>query len=300
MNEFYVAESSSCDGSGDLRFLLGHFGPQAGRYLADYPSTWVEDVRKHCDSLGPLEGERIKVILRRAREKAALLRNSALPWDNQADWIENVRNVLRQRPGAFAQAIASRSRQAEGMPTIDDLDLSPTADESIPTTASEYVRVSKTLLLVSPELIFVDPYLNPCKTDRRDVLTPMFATAAIGKCQRISCWARASEVIGERRHTWDEVVGALDSILEAAGWPKDRTFRYLLVDDQLSKFKMHPRYMFSIKGGIRYDQGFQRLSKDRRNEVSPVGASLHDELLKTYHEGGHDMVIEHEYQHRID
>lgn len=54
---------------------------------------------------------------------------------------------------------------------------------------------------------------------------------------------------------------------------------------------MPPRYLVSVKGGIRFDQGFQRLSRGRRNDVSPLGSTLHDEVLKTYQEGVHDMEI---------
>ena len=193
-------------------------------------------------------------------------------------------------------AVVPRSAKAEGFVTIDDLDLSPTADESIEAVTAEYVRVSRTLLLLSPELIFVDPYLNPCKTDRRDVLVAMFAMATKGKCRKITCWARESEVVGERRHSWEEVSTALSGILKAAAWPADRAFSYILVDDATARMKMHPRYLLSIKGAIRYDQGLQRLPKGRRNDVSPIGAGLHVELLKAYHEGMHDMKVERVFE----
>jgi len=112
-----------------------------------------------------------------------------------------------------------------------------------------------------------------------------------GKCRRITCWARDSEIVGDRRRSWDEVRAAIEKILTAAEWPEDREFRYLLVDDATCRSKMHPRYLISIKGGIRYDQGFQRLPKGRRNDVSPLGSALHDEVLRTYQEGEHDMEI---------
>jgi len=296
MNEFFAAHPASCDNSGDLRFLLGHFGPQAGRYLADYPGSWTEDIIRHCDGLGPVEAERIKLLVRRAREKAALLRKNSLVWDERVDWIGNYRNLARQNPREFTMAVVPRAVKAEGFVTIDDLDLSPTADESIEAVTAEYVRVSRTLLLLSPELIFVDPYLNPCKTDRQDVLVAMFGIAAKGKCRKITCWGRESEVVGERRHSWEEVGTALSGILKSAAWPADREFRYILVDDAAARMKMHPRYLLSIKGAIRYDQGFQRLPKGRRNDVSPIGAGLHVELLKTYHEGGHDMRVERVFE----
>jgi len=168
MNEFFAADPLSCENSGDLRYLISHFGPNAGRYLAAYPESWADEIRTRCEALGPIEAERVKLLLRRARERTALLRKATLPWDERRDWLGNYRSVLRQRPGEFASAVVPRSVQDRDVITIDDLELSPTADESIEAIAKEYVRVSKTLLLLSPELVFVDPYLNPCNSDRQD------------------------------------------------------------------------------------------------------------------------------------
>lgn len=299
MNEFFAADPASCDNASDLRFLLGHFGPQAGRYLAEYPVSWADDIARHCEQLGPVEAERLKVLVRRAHEKGALLRKSSLPWDIRTDWVGNYQNLVRQRPSEFANAVLPCSKKLNGFLTLNDLGLSPTADESMEGIAKEYVRASKTLLMNSPELIFVDPYLNPCKNDRRDVLIEMFRIAAKGKCRKITCWVRDREVVDERRHSWEEVKAALRGILERADWPADRSFRYVLVDDATAKTKMHPRYLLSIKGGIRYDQGFQRLPKGRRNDVSPMGAQPHAEALKTFHEGGHDMRIEREFEYGL-
>lgn len=296
MNEFFAADPLSCENSSDLRYLLSHFGPSTGRYLADYPATWANEIKLRCEALGPIEAERAKALLRRAHERAALLRKTSIPWDDRTDWLDNFRNVVRQRPGEFACGIVPRTIHDPDVITIEALELSPTAEESIEAVAAEYVRVSKTLLLLSPELVFVDPYLNPCRSDRQDVLLEMIRLAGSGKCRRITCWARESEIVGDRRHTWDEVCLALGRLLTAAKWPLDREFRYVLVDDATRRSKMHPRYLVSIKGGIRYDQGFQRLPKGRRNEVSPLGAKLHDEVLKTYHEGEHDMKIVRVYE----
>ena len=52
MNEFFAADPASCENSADLRFLLANFGPHAGRYLAYYPSTWAEVIKRRCDELG--------------------------------------------------------------------------------------------------------------------------------------------------------------------------------------------------------------------------------------------------------
>jgi hypothetical protein len=70
-----------------------------------------------------------------------------------------------------------------------------------------------------------------------------------------------------------------------------REVEMIFVDDAPCKNKMHARYLLSIKGGVRLDQGFQHLPEGRRVDVGPVDQSTHVDLLKIYLEGEHDMRI---------
>jgi hypothetical protein len=181
----------------------------------------------------------------------------------------------------------------ESLLTIDDLELSPTADELVDAIPDEYVRVSRTLLKISPELAFIDPYVSPCTSDRRDVLVAMLREVATGKCRQVMVWSKYSLVVSEKKHSLVEVRDAWRDILHEAAWPAGRQFKHVLIDDSASKVRMHGRYLISIKGGVRYDQGFQRFGRGRGNEVSPVGRSLHDVLFGIYFENSHDMQIVH-------
>ena len=65
----------------------------------------------------------------------------------------------------------------------------------------------------------------------------------------------------------------------------------ILVDDESRQTKMHGRYLLSIKGGIRFDQGFQKLPEGRHVDVGPIGKTIHDALLDIYCDGKHDMRV---------
>ncbi|MCW2311308.1 hypothetical protein M2244_001036 [Rhodoferax antarcticus] len=54
---------------------------------------------------------------------------------------------------------------------------------------------------------------------------------------------------------------------------------------------MHGRYLLSIKGGIRLDQGFQQLPTGRKVEVGPIGKIVHDGLLEIFFDYKHDMNV---------
>ena len=129
------------------------------------------------------------------------------------------------------------------------------------------------LLFYSPEIILVDPYINPVKHQYKSVLTGLLKIAAKGQCQRIVVWARASEIFRNADQTTmlSDVKEALQKIIMQAELKPGREVEMIFVDDGPCKNKMHARYLLSIKGGVRLDQGFQQLPKGRRVDVGPVG-----------------------------
>ena len=69
MNERFAAEPSSCENAAELRLLMHAFGPCAGRYMLAFPKNWRDLVLLHFSNAPPLEMERVKAVLRRAKEK---------------------------------------------------------------------------------------------------------------------------------------------------------------------------------------------------------------------------------------
>ena len=139
----------------------------------------------------------------------------------------------------------------------------------------------------------MDPYLNPLKGDCAAVLKAMFDTAAKGKCQKITLWARESEVC--RRGAYSVIKSDLEDRLRQlarqAGFKSGREIEMILVEDESRQAKMHDRFLLSIKGGIRFGQGFQQLPQGRCVDVGPVGKDPHDVLLDIYFDGKHDMRV---------
>ena len=176
---------------------------------------------------------------------------------------------------------------------LHDLDLPPTAGERIHATPEEYVRACRTLLLISRELYFVDPYLKLNTKRIRDVIKALFGVIAKGGCNKAVFVARASEVIGDARP--EVIVGdfrnELTKLVRDADLRPGFTVEYWFVSDESSQLKMHGRYLLSLKGGVRLDQGFQTQPDGRKVDVGPVDKVTHDELFSIFHEGNHDMKI---------
>jgi len=286
MNELYGADPAVCKTASDLRLLLSSFGPYTGRYLANYPTDWSARVRGNFQHAGDIEVEKISTLLRRAQESIALITRANLPWSADREWLENA-NLLD-----FDGLI---SEQIKGMNTykFDEMELPPTTEERVLGNAAEYLRISKILLVVSPEIAFVDPYLNPLRRESAVVLSKLFQQIALGKCRKITLWTRASKVFGSAAVPVikSDLTNELKKMASTAQFKSGCEIEMLLVDDDARKSKMHGRYLLSIKGGIRLDQGFQQLPQGRLVDVAPIGKKSHDALLDIFFSGKHDMPI---------
>lgn len=294
MNDLFAADPATCRHSSDLRLLLNSFGPYTGRYLANYPNDWSARIQGGMVNLGEIEAARIQTLLRRARESISLITRSNLPWNDNITWIDNALPKLNTQPAIFSGLIAQRS-MPPAVHEFQGLELPPTAEERVEGTGDEYVRISKILLLMSPEIALIDPYLNPLKRSYALILRSIFATLAKGRCKRVLLWARASELVGARNDKviLQDIDAALRNFSEQAKFSSGFKIEMVLVQDEDKNDKMHGRYLLSIKGGIRFDQGFQKLAVGRFADVGPVGRSVHDDLLNIYFDGKHDMQIVH-------
>lgn len=292
MNELYAADPAVCSHASELRLLLASFGPYAGRYLANYPTDWAAQVERQFENLGEIEAARVKTMLRRANEGIAIVTRANLLWNKEQEWLANAKPLLDVSPAVFDGLIAQQATPPV-IHHLHELDLPLTAEERIPGTAAEYARISKILLLLSPEITLVDAYMNPLKRDCASVLKAMFDIAAKGKCQKISLWARAAEVFksGTKAVIKTDLENSLRRLGEQANVKPGRQIEMILVDDESRETKMHGRYLLSIKGGIRLDQGFQKLPEGRHVDVGPIGKTVHDALLDIYCDGKHDMRV---------
>lgn len=291
MNELFAADPAICNHASELKLLLSSFGPYAGRYLANYPIDWTAQVESQFESLGEVEAAKVRTLLRRAKETLTLVTRN-LHWNSEQEWLENAAPLLDVVPKVFDGLVAKQAAPP-AIHQLDLLDLPPTAEERIAGNATEYARVAKILLLHSPEIALVDPFLNPLKRSYNSVLKEIFGLAVKGKSKKFLLWARASAVLssGNQSVIKADLEDVLNRLARQAGFKPGCEIEMILVEDEAQKTKMHGRYLLSIKGGIRLDQGFQELPQGRHVDVGPIGKAIHNALLDIYFDGLHDMKV---------
>ena len=179
---------------------------------------------------------------------------------------------------------------------FEDWNPHPTSEERIVAKASEYERVSQTLLRHSQELVFVDPYLDLCNQRVEPVVSRLLATVAKGICQKLTFVARARDVLPESgSKSINNLKNEFNRIKNQIKENKSLKMSYLLVNDSYrSKARMHDRFILSAKGGIEFSQGFQELPKMGKITARPIQEIPFKEYCEIYIDVKNNMTIDHD------
>ena len=271
MNEKFASEPIALKGHLAVKHLLDKFGPATGRYLTAYPADWRKQVLEVNARLGPVELKRVDELLIRARNELRVVSGNSMPFNSAQPWLDNAIPLLETRPRRHLAALIIEPRTPpflyHDVHELEKLELPPTAEEQVKATPEEFLRVGRMLLASSPEIGLIDPYINPCNPYVVDVLKPMFKLAAAARCQSIRVWSRGSNVL--HSHSAAQAEKALRDLIPPET-PNGLTIELNLLDDSRHINRMHARYLLTLKGGIRFDQGFQKLHTDRLMDVVPI------------------------------
>jgi len=304
MNNIHSSEPTLFENSSDIRLLLNYFGHFTGRYLNTYPRNWLELLKSHINDLqesGKLNDNQKKKALEyingAMKEGAFVAKNFHYSENNT--WIQNAKNILSDD---IESIIVHRgSPEANDIKIVDFDDFEPeiSCDERIRAIKEEYLRVCQPILRSSPEIILIDPYLNPCSRYVEDVLAEFLKfIGKTKKCQSIVIWSRYREVIIDkpgnndfRCLSMDKLEEKLTDLIQLNNIQHDFELRMYLLDDYHLSERLHDRFLLSLKGGIELSRGFQTQNKGRKVKVSPIGKKVHDDLLSTFLDNKKNMGV---------
>lgn len=289
MNELYACDPVAIKSSSELKMLLSHFNPFVGRYVIECPyyDNWRKMVIDQFSQSGELEKKRVSYLIHKAKEKSTFYRPKSAHWNDSKVWLEN---ALSNEIPLSRIVTEDGTQETTG---IFDLNLPSTAGERILGNLQEFARVTEVLLHMSQEVYFIDPYLYFDKTNVKLVVEKLVEILSSSKCKKATfiCHVpKDSKSVDEVKKSAEYFLRKLRRDYQAI------TFKYLMLNDAASHIKMHKRYLLSIKGAVELDKGFQlETNKGSRVEVNPVNETIHDELIKIYHEMQHEMKIEFEF-----
>lgn len=275
MNEAFAIDPSTNLNSHELKALLEKFGIENSRYIADLTKSWLDEVYANLETLPDLEKKRCFELLRKNRDSVRFLNLR----DKSTSWIQT---ALSAKTLQKVEEIIS-SQETDEVIHYDEFIFNeerfPSKKQThiIPTQTYKYIEAFMPLIEMSSELILVDRYFslsyykpeNPKQAFddkvKMDFLIELIrALGADGNTRRLLIFFDRNHKLHQNTQN-KHIDSSIRRASERAG-QANVTVDFVILDNL-----KHWRYFFSIKGGVKLDQGIF-LQPKKESELTYLSA----------------------------
>jgi len=283
MNELYGIDPEIPSSLRDINYLNELFGLHRGRFIGSFPFDWENIILKNLSNLSDIE--RAKVV-----NKLKKLMDATLPIDadyrRTKKWVDNAFDLQTQK--RCLSKIYSAPENPYKYPSLVDVlqgdeDLPDGIGDFIPMNVKSYRAAVRPLFLKSTEVHFIDKYFNLRKGANRDpfrwkVLQGLFEEAKISNRCNSFCFHLHIEKF-PNEPSQNLFLEDAREVANEIGF-KDLNISYTVDSTQ------HGRYIFSLKGGLKFDQGFETSGDpSKTNDIQWLSPKLLNKLLDEYDRG---------------
>jgi hypothetical protein len=282
MNEIFAIDPRAPEDFKDIKFMLEKFGMREGRFIGKYPSDWVEMVMRNSENLSDLDRSRLVRIL--DLHKSEMIDIEA-DFIRSQDWLDNAikqkinsngfSRVLATEPNSFnSESLKSFLWDAK---SIDDA----SRGAHIPMEVGAYVSAVRPLFILCSEIHLADPYFrirrDGVNIDRgRSLVLREFLRAADNsrKCESFIIHFSRDQFMkeSEQERLIEEDLNHFIS---------DTGIKSVQIGFDLKNNMPHGRYIFSVKGGLQFDYGFEP-RKGKTNHVHWLSQNELEPLFDFY------------------
>lgn len=272
MNEIYAIDPSAPEDLKDLKMLSELFGFSQGRFIAKYPDDWVTFLKNNVGQLGSIDQSRASVLLKRFHENSLPVSGT---YFRGKDWLSNAVN-LQDKQSKFTRIVTTPNNK--NLPSLGNFlyeeDLPDSHGEHIGRDINSYRKSIAPLFQSSTEIhvqdMFFYFYSNGVKQNRIWEVARMICDLAITH-------ERCEKLVFHLNQEGSETQRLDESFLQIREESNSRILKivYTLEDKKLS----HGRYIFSIKGGLQFDHGFDTTYSRDNKKTNHVHWMSEKELL---------------------
>ena len=275
MNELYAIDPNAVTSPNQLLGIIEKFRSSEGRFVAKFPDSWIDEIRQKI-STGSLENTRIT-------EKLKFWTSSLLDVKTKyrnGDWLENAIQTQRDQQ-IFEMILTTRNIDSKFIVELADvidrhlIDLKDSKEAYVPANAKSYSRICDPLFKISEEIVLYDYKFSTrfklpsgeLKLDwqRINVLEELIrGMISQGRTQRFLIMFNEKTAM-----EFEEFIQIdLQDIASRIDPNNKIEVLYEFDDGRFDMASQHPRCIFSIKAGLRFDQGFQEFKTNDSNLVS--------------------------------
>jgi hypothetical protein len=269
----------------DLNIFTLRFGFEHGAVISLFPKEWIATLKQKA--LNDLKGtaEYLKVIERLDYIKKEVLVKNGRDWDAHKDWIDN--SIEQHKKRNFYKIVHTDNILSHSdVIVLDGLNgtvLSGLREGKIKRKASTLAEVSRLLLFNSKNIQFIDPFFSAKDAKFFRTLEEMLRVADYDM-RNVSIQIHASYIHSNKEVDIDSEKHNLDRYLKPR-IPLGKSIDFYWWDDK-NTAEIHPRYLITEKGGIRFDRGFAEPNdldqKEADTDVSMMTNSMVNSIAPKY------------------
>lgn len=270
-----------------FKHIVADCGIQHGRLISRFPHEWVKKAIEACKIQDDVKRKTIveKIVsLRRDQKMVGFNRKYVYG----KDWLENAEDQYKIRP--FRAIVSPLNPQGcAHVLSPQEIDEKTSlwdvqTQRIVPRKAYDLACCAKTLLSISREILFIDPYFDPLKSRFLNTLSHMISFAYIFKePRRLELHAEYDYRKELRRETdWQEgCTSNLHSLI-----PEGSTMEVFRWETRPAGDIPHARYVLTEIGGIDYNYGLDEWESDgQTTNVSLLGPSVYEQRWKEHQKG---------------
>jgi len=269
-----------------IRYFLERFGVDKGRLIADYPKRWASAVYKMwASSLKDVERRRFEVLLQSLDQKVLKGGSDSRLYDKSLDWLLNAEKVQDLNKEPFAAIVASKNpRSHSSVLVADDItDNTPrwrVKDQIVvDRKTSSLARAALPLIMISKEILLIDPYFDPCQATFKNTLRAMIEGLGRRRTRpaRIELHCYIHERSGVR--FWEDCCTELPNSI-----PSGLTVSVIRWKVKEGGDRFHRRYVLTERGGLAFEGGLDRGKVGQTTDIYLLKEHLRFRRWKDYQE----------------
>ncbi len=269
IHEFAV-DPEALAGWQNFRYLIEKFGIPNGRLIARFPSKWEKLVIQGCKDCPDMEKKR---IVERLKHIGPKLYSAGRNYDKDQEWLPNAVDSHRDSP---FRAIITTTANGGGGGLLDGEALSEEDEtwsvprgSAVPRTAADLAAAADKLLRCSGEIVLVDPYFGGAARFGKP-LTAMIRSVCDGRVPR-----RFEYHLSARSIAAEMFESGLERQRPHLRIPENVSLIFVRWDQIDDSDTLHPRYVLTEKGGLRFDHGLDEGNPGETTDVECLDQNLH-------------------------
>lgn len=280
----------------DLNIFTLRFGFEHGAVISLFPKEWIGTLKQKA--LNDLNGtaEYLKVIERLDYIKKEVLVKNGRDWDAHKDWINN--SIEQHKKRNFYKIVHTDNVLGHSdVIVFDGLDgaiLRDLREGKIKRKASVLAEASRLLLVNSKNIQFIDPFFSARDTKFFKTLEEMLRVGDFDGRNNVSVQIHASYKQSDRQVDIDDEKQRLDRYLKPRLSTGKNIDFYWWNDNDTAE--IHPRYLITEKGGIRFDRGFAEPNdfdqREADTDISMMTNSMVNSIAPKYNEASSTYKVE--------